>query len=161
MLPAFFCMLRDSEIASVGEEGMVMAQQQDDYQLISVSGDEDEVVFHAGLRREPSPESDTSVQQSAPAQTTIAAPPPHADRNDPTAYGEPSAEKATRVPVTAEERQRERRRAQYRQQAAEIAATEADLEKAGHVGKGQMAIIICCLVLLVVIVSYVVWTFAA
>ncbi|MGI6591614.1 MAG: hypothetical protein ACOX1O_08495 [Eggerthellaceae bacterium] len=138
-----------------------MAQDQDDFKLISVNDDEDDIVFHAGIRPDSSHRqtgADPDSNEPQAAETSIPSEPvgSHTDEAASVPAGEGSRREA---PMTAQERQRARENERRRQQAAEIAATEEDLEKAGRMGKGQIAIIICCLVLLVVTIVYVVWTF--
>ena len=146
---------------------MAMAEKQDGYKLISVdSNEEDEVVFHAGTHM-----SRIDRHRKSPLRNPLGAkrrqplPPPSR-----TKVNQAEAAGCLRLFVcsgwrglpgakTAQERQRERERAQRRQLAEEIAATEADLNKAGKMSKPQVAIIIVCIVLLIVTVVYVVSSF--
>ncbi|MGI6536498.1 MAG: hypothetical protein ACOX12_08900 [Eggerthellaceae bacterium] len=145
-----------------------MADKQDGYKLISVDGnEEDEVVFHAGTRHEqdrPTPEEPASQparSKATPASAASSEGEGEAEQRQQGASASSSAQgdEDRRAPKTAQERQRERERAQRRQLAEEIAATEADLDKAGKMSKPQVAIIIVCIVLLVVTVVYVVSSF--
>ncbi len=147
---------------------MVMAEKQDGYKLISVdSNEEDEVVFHAGTHHEQNrPASEESASQPARSEATPASATSFEDegesgqkRQGASASSSAQDGEDCRAPKTAQERQRERERAQRRQLAEEIAATEADLNKAGKMSKPQVAIIIVCIVLLIVTVVYVVSSF--
>lgn len=144
-----------------------MADKQDGYKLISVDEDgEDEVVFHAGVRHaqdapaenapQPAPAGVSSRAYAAPSEDPGQS---AADSSSAAVSDAAQTDDSRQAPKTAQERQRERERAQRRKLAEEIAATEADLDKAGKMSKPQVAIIIVCIVLLIVTVVYVVWSF--
>ena len=146
-----------------------MADKQDGFKLISVNDDaDDEVVFHAGTRHaqarqagpdpQPYPVCDASFSEATASSgdelRREAAVDPAVPEGD---AGQ--CDDDIRAPKTAQERQRERERAQRRKLAEEVAATEADLQGAGKMSKGQIAIIAVCIVLLVITVVYVASSF--
>lgn len=153
-----------------------MANKDQDYQLIHIESDDDEVVFHAGVRGSqdqpagssasgvvppvpPSQAADTAddTGAGAPVPTQPAASTTTGDSSDATEGDEPADSR--QAPKTAKERQEEKRRAERRQMAEELAATEADLHKAGKMSTAQVITIIVCIVLLIVGVVYVVQSF--
>lgn len=145
-----------------------MAENKKDYQFISVDSDDaDEVVFHAGVRTpsgpspdsEPVSESSSTASQEASGSSvgrvgeTRDVPASASDDGD--------ASDGRQAPRTAQERQAERKRAEQRQLAAEIAATEDDLKRAGKMSAAQVVTIVVCIVLLVVGAIYIANTFLA
>jgi hypothetical protein len=152
-----------------------MANTDQDFKLINIEGDDDEVVFHAGMRTSESapsaPSADAGQAGRVPASPISEDDAPAAgagempnadDAADPhPVNGAAAAEddESRQAPKTAMERQGEKRRAERRQMAEELAATEADLHKAGKMSAAQVITIIVCIVLLIVGIVYVVQTF--
>lgn len=141
-----------------------MAEKEDSYRLISVEGDDqDEVVFHAGINSDQSQRVPAAGVLSTDngSRGDAAVPPEQSvvhESSEEASVGEAAAD-TREAPKTAQERQAERKRAENRKLAAEIAATEADLKHAGKMSKAQIATIIVCIVLLIVGAVYVVQTF--